>query len=247
MLSKTLKFDDDVLGVVRAMDWQESGTLGILENQLERKLYERVNKALALMGGKWNRTKGGHVFPADPRPQVEGLLERGTLTVERDGFFQTPPTVVHRMGQLGKPRGKILEPEAGLAAIASYLRAPKENIFCIEKNLARADAIRKQGFTTLCCDFLEYQPGVLFDTIFMNPPFEQGQDIDHVRHAYDCLASSGDMVAVMSEGVFFRSERKSTSFREWLEQVGGVSEQLPDHSFRESGTDVSTRLVVISK
>lgn len=86
-----------------------------------------------------------------------------------------------------------------------------------------------------------------YNRIYMNPPFEEGQDIDHVQHAYKILAPGGQMVAVMSEGPFFRGDRKATEFREWLEGVGGYSEQLPEGSFKESGTGVNTRLVVIMK
>ena len=90
MLTKTLKFDQEVLNVLRAMRWENDGTLGIISGgQLDRKLYERLNKALEAMGGKWNRKAGGHVFDADPRPAVEGLLDNGTLAVEKDGFFET--------------------------------------------------------------------------------------------------------------------------------------------------------------
>jgi hypothetical protein len=51
----------------------------------------------------------------------------------------------------------------------------------------------------------------------MNPPFEKGQDIEHVRHAYDQLKPGGRVVAIMSEGPFFRSDKKATEFRDWLE------------------------------
>lgn len=51
MLTKTLKFDDDVLEVLSAMDWQDGGRLGVITGgQLERGLYMRVNKALENMG-----------------------------------------------------------------------------------------------------------------------------------------------------------------------------------------------------
>lgn len=42
-------------------------------------------------------------------------------------------------------------------------------------------------------------------------------------------------------------DRKSSEFRAWLESVGGTWEDLPDGAFKQSGTDISTRLVVIEK
>ncbi len=96
-LTRTLKFDDDVLDVLRSMDWQNNGTLGIITGgQLERGLYARCAKAFDAMGGKWNRKSGGIEFKIDPRPNIEWLVTSGELTVERDGFFETPQAVVER-------------------------------------------------------------------------------------------------------------------------------------------------------
>lgn len=88
-----------------------------------------------------------------------------------------------------------------------------------------------------------------YDRILMNPPFEKGADIDHVKHAYSLLKPGGRLVSIMCEGPFFRSDSKSEEFRNWLEEVGGTNEKLPDGSFlaSENSTAVNTRLVVIDK
>ena len=77
--------------------------------------------------------------------------------------------------------------------------------------------------------------------------FEAGADIDHVKHAFSMLSPDGRLVAIMSEGVFYRSDKKATEFREWLESVNGYSEKLPDGTFKQSGTGVNTRIVTIDK
>lgn len=259
MLTKQLKFDDDVLDIIKAMDWIDDGLLGKITGgtMTDRALYVRVNKALEAMGGKWNRGKGGHVFASDPRESVEGLLESGTLTVERDGFFETPENVVREMLHLVPMPDhsvNILEPEAGLGAILRVLYQEPggagQTYDVIEKNPARRELLQREfsGVQMSVDDFLAWNPqGYKYDAIYMNPPFEDGQDIDHVRHAYDLLAPDGEMVSVMSEGSFFRSDKKAVAFREWLENVSGYSEELPDGCFKESGTGVNARLVVITK
>ena len=71
------------------------------------------------------------------------------------------------------------------------------------------------------------------------------------RPDYDLLAANGKLVLVMCEGPFFRSDSKSVAFREWLEEVGGYSVELPDESFngieafRETG--LRNRIVVVEK
>jgi hypothetical protein len=232
------------------MRWDNDGCLGIITGgQLDRKLYERLNKALEAMGGKWNRKAAGHVFTSDPRPHVEGLLENGILQIERDGFFETPPAVVQRMLVLVPIQRRdclVLEPSAGLGAIANALPVPREQVICVEKNSERCKELTARGFTRVHCgNFLDICDYTV-DRIYMNPPFEDGQDIDHVRHAFDCLAPGGMMVAVMSEGAFFREDHRSCEFREWLTALGGYSERLPQGSFKESGTGVNARLVVLS-
>lgn len=248
MLTKTLKFDGDVLATLRAMQWGDGGTIGKIVTQLDRKLYDKTNKALEAMGGKWNRGKGGHVFTSDPRPKVEGLLESGTLSVVRDGFFETPEAVITRMFELAFPFGRVLEPSAGRGAIADQLRSivPLENITCVERNVERAEFLKNKGYKVVCTDFSTFGcPMDGFDSIFMNPPFEESQDIDHVLYAYDMLRKDGVLVAVMGEGAFFRSDRKATHFRNFLETVRHRIEKLPDNSFKESGTGVAARLLVL--
>jgi hypothetical protein len=49
----------------------------------------------------------------------------------------------------------------------------------------------------------------------------------------------------MSEGVFYRSDKKATAFREWLAEIG-ISDKLPEGTFKQSGTGVNTRLVIIN-
>jgi 16S rRNA G1207 methylase RsmC len=152
-----------------------------------------------------------------------------------------------------QPNDYVLEPSAGKGAIVQHLwdKNPAA-IYMIEKNAERAKYIKDcypsaPGAIIWHDDFLtrEIDPG--FDRIIMNPPFEEMQDVDHVKRAYDLLSKDGRMVSVMSESSFFRTDRKAAEFREWLDEVGGYSIELPDGSFKESGTGVKARLVVIRK
>lgn len=83
--------------------------------------------------------------------------------------------------------------------------------------------------------------------VVMNPPFTRHQDIDHVRHAYDLLDAGGILVAIMCESTFFRTDKKSVEFRDFLDSVYAQAIKLEPGAFRESGTDVVTRIVKIRK
>lgn len=249
MLTKKLKFDDTVLNVIRNMDWKDDGKLGVIHQQLDRKLYVEVNKALTAMGGKWDRKRIGHVFPDDPRPLVEGLLENGHLVVERDGFFQTPLPVIERMFRLAAPHSRVLEPSAGMGAIAKEVRksAAVTQLVCVEKNPQRAEHLRRQGFETFCEDFLLWQDSRVFDTVYMNPPFEENQDIRHIQRAYQHLKYNGDLVSVVSNGAFSNGTKIRQKFLEWLDSVEAHVEDLPEGSFKESGTMVRAKIVHIAR
>src|SRR3990167_7912740 len=119
MLTKMINFDDDVLEVLQKLDVQQQNGnfVGILRcGQLERKLYERTNKALEAMGGKWNRKAGGHIFTTDPSLHLSSLLDNGSLQVAKDGWFPTPRQVIEMMLERVEPAGKVLEPSAGESA-----------------------------------------------------------------------------------------------------------------------------------
>ena len=97
-------------------------------------------------------------------------------------------------------------------------------------------------------DFLKSEIGTGFDRVVMNPPFTGGQDIDHVRYAFDTqLKPGGRLVAVMSGGTFDRENRKAVEFRRWFEDLGGTVETLDPGTFSESGTNCSSILVTLDK
>ena len=65
--------------------------------------------------------------------------------------------------------------------------------------------------------------------------------------AYDLLDAGGVLVAIMCESTFFRSDKKSVEFRDFLGSVYAQTIKLEPGAFRESGTDVATRIVKIRK
>ncbi|XVJ69965.1 MAG: PLxRFG domain-containing protein [Rhizobacter sp.] len=90
-----------------------------------------------------------------------------------------------------------------------------------------------------------------YDRILMNPPFSDGRDIQHVRHAYDLLKPGGRLVALMGESAFTNQNKRATEFREWLESIGGTDEKLAEGTFNDPSLPVNTvanaRMVVIEK
>lgn len=193
----------------------------------------------------------GHTTPTPAEQRIRGL-ERDLIGCKIPGYFPTPPQIVQRMLDEAdiQPGHRVLEPSAGKGNIADAIRSqhPHAHLTVIEPwGRLREVLSLKQHVLHEDDDFLTH--ATTYDRIVMNPPFEKGQDVDHVRHAYELLRPGGRLVAIMSEGPFFRADRKSAAFRTWLQEHEGEAEQLPPGSFlsSENSTGVSTRIVTVSK
>lgn len=87
----------------------------------------------------------------------------------------------------------------------------------------------------------------LVDVVLMNPPFSNGQDVQHVTRAWKWLARGGRLVAVMSPHWTFAGDRRSLAFREWIETIGATVDDIAPGVFAESGTNVGAKLVTATK
>jgi hypothetical protein len=181
------------------------------------------------------------------------VAERELIGRDLPGFFPTPRPVIERMLELAEveTHHRVLEPSCGKGDILDALKEECDGIelIAIERNRTLEDVLSAKGHEVTFADFLEHAGS--YDRVVMNPPFEELQDITHVKHAYSLLTPGGRLVSVMSEGPFYRSDNKSIAFRAWLDEVGAQSEQLPDDAFAGPGafcqTGVRTRLITIEK
>jgi len=172
------------------------------------------------------------------KERIEATVRQ--LAGEIDGFYPTPDNIIERMIG-GIPSGAdVLEPSAGAGNICDML--PDAKLTLCEANYTLRELLESKGYTIAEYDFLDYEG--THDYIVMNPPFERGQDMQHIQHAYNCLNEGGRLVSVVSAGIL---NGRGDKFRAWLDDVGGWYEELPAESFKESGTNVSTCLVTIDK
>jgi ParB/RepB/Spo0J family partition protein len=231
------------------------GNVLTLPAQLDRDTYLRVNKALTAVRGKWDRKAKGHVFPFDPRELIASTVDTCTVLDAKKalGFFETPHELATEMVRLAalKPGDTALEPSAGLGRIVAPLLRAGASVAAVEIDRASVFALRDAfpGITTYGEAFEDFaaREATLFDAVVMNPPFAAGSDIAHIRAAWGFVRPGGRLVAVCCEGPFFREDKASRAFRDWLSGIGAEARKLPDRTFRESGTDVAARLIVAIK
>ena len=244
---------DDVLSALSAA--RIEGTSLFLEGRLDRKLYQAVARVIEAAGGKWDRKAAAHLFDGDATRIIDLVLLTGTVENRKQSFgqFDTPKDTAARLLESAKLRAgmRVLEPSAGLGNLAIPARDAGCRVDCVECEPRRAEHLRAvfaEGCSVFEGDFLRLTPSMtgLFDRVVMNPPFARQADIRHVLHAMQFLQSNGRLAAIMSAGVKFRQDHATRSFRAFAEGHAGTITDLPDGSFRESGTDVRAVIVTMN-
>jgi hypothetical protein len=152
-------------------------------------------------------------------------LEDEVRFLDIPGFFPTPPLVIEQMLQLAEIEDgmTVLEPSAGKGDIldAVVRKQPGCKLTHCEV-VPRLQEIlrRKHPEAEAHSDFLELPVGQ-YDRVVMNPPFEKGQWIDHIRRAYEQLAPGGRLASVIPAGGGCNG--KGDAFRRWVNKTAEPS------------------------
>lgn len=190
--------------------------------------------------------------PSAPAVSSVAVMEAQARFEEIPGFFPTPESLAVRMVEAADIMAgdRVLEPSAGKGDLALQVKMHGAGVECFEVVPRLCEILRAKGLDAECCDFLDFHPSEIYDAVVMNPPFEKGQDIDHIRHAFRFLREGGRLVAIVSSGAMTRSDRKAVEFQDWLLSVNaevtdnGSAFAGPD-AFRATG--VRTSMIVIRK
>jgi predicted RNA methylase len=204
------------------------------------------------------------MFQAVNRTETSGekvqRMERELLLRGIPGFFPTPREQADRLVHLVSPiraGSLVLEPEAGTGALidAVLREQPDVRVHYFEVNYTLCEFLtakygEHENVYQPGRDFMEFEVSDYaprYDVIVMNPPFENGQDAEHIQRAYDLLAPGGQLAAIAGSGVFFRGDKKATQFREFLDATDAVVEAVPEGTFKSVGTGVAYKTVRIEK
>ncbi len=207
--------------------------------QLERKLYEKVAKAIQLAGGKWKTNKQGFVFDSDPRAKLGLALETGVVVDEKKlrQAFYTPEAIANEVTRLADLDGHlVLEPSAGDGAlVTACLAYGARAVEAIEIHEECRQKLIGRNRMVMIADFLTQKPTPRFERIVMNPPYTKGQDLKHVAHAKKFLAPGGRLFAIVP----------SKDCPKFAALGAETVEVFEAGSFKESGTNIETRLICI--
>lgn len=240
--------------LLRLAEMHEKGT--IHPELRELKTRGAIESALFTMpGDSAIRMLFNSVAQDEQKPDKILRWTREASLMRIPGFFPTPGPVAEQLIALAciEPGNRILEPSAGSGNLIDTVRQDYSDVqlsYC-EMNCFLLDLLREKydgspDIHFLGRDFLEIDPTnrkKRFDRIIMNPPFENGQDIDHILHACRLLTPKGILTAIVSAGAFHRKDKKAERFLSLLEQSKAFVQQLPTDAFKSSGTMTQCRLV----
>lgn len=191
------------------------------------------------------------------RRQIEDI-ENDLRFQKIPGFFPTPKTLADQMATIAciHPGMLVLEPSAGLGDLADAVKRaqPHCNVHCIEIMPRCCDVLTLKGHKVIGRDVMDdewfVRSGAFYDRIVMNPPYEKGQDALHVQRAFARLKPTGILVAIMSNGPFFRSDNASEAFRQFVvannsQAIDVVGAFTGVEAFKQTG--VTTKLLVMRK
>jgi len=226
------------------------GTDGQSVKRLKSIGVNNLNDLKAALKEYFTFREGTGLTPEQVREREITKLEHELVGAKFPGYFPTPKAIAERMVEMAdiQPGEKVLEPSAGKGNIADVIKENSEGELSVIEIVPKLrEVLKAKGHNIIADDFLEHQGG--YDKIIMNPPFENMQDAEHIRHAYSLLKPGGKLVSISSPSPFFRGDKKANEFREWLNEVDGVVEDLPEGSFKSADrpTGVATKLVTIEK
>lgn len=245
-----MKIDKDVLKIIDA-GTSEGNFYKLPAEQLDRKMYVKVNKVLELLGGKWNKKAKAHVFPESIEDAIDSVILTGEVQdIKKElQFFETPPELARRLVEMAEIKNGMccLEPSAGKGNIAKIIsESVKGTLICCEINKEFVDILEQVGFCVSYGNFMDMGSEFKYDRVVMNPPFTKQQDIDHVLYALEFLKSGGILVSIMSAGVMYRTNKKTEKFWEIIyAQEDYEVVELPEGTFKSSGTMVNAIILKV--
>ena len=187
--------------------------------------------------------------------EIDRMIDQ-LRNMDIDGFFPTPDAVIDMMLAAADMHDgqTVLEPSAGIGSICDRVKQafPHADLDAVELRDALAKILKAKGYAIVGRDFTAWNGnGRQYDRVLMNPPFEKGADMAHVRQAFNHVKPGGRLVAIMSNGFRFRQTSRATGFRAWLQELEADVTDLPEDAFNGSNafrrTGVKAVMVTVQK
>jgi len=219
---------------------------------MDRKQYLELNTIIELLWWKRNRKEKAHIFDIENAQEaideVCDTMEVVDVKVLYQQFY-TPSELAKRLVELAdiKEFDDVLEPSAWIGNIAKEIMTKKfRDLYLYEidqKNIDVLIDIKSDIIHIENCDFLNKDTRIKVNKIIANPPFTKSQDVKHILEMYEYLKEWGRIVSIASSSI----QTRTWKLYEELAYLYPQYIEIEDWAFKESGTMVSSVIVVINK
>jgi hypothetical protein len=232
----------------------EGNVIKLPNVKLDRNEYLAIKKDFELFKGVWKSGKTqGFLFPSNPADVIKQLTETKSSNIKKEfQFFATPSDISEQLVGYAdiKRKDLILEPSAGQGSIIDAIKHKTSAVveYCELMDInAKILNEKYPSDRQVGTDFLELNPSYRYDKIIANPPFTKNQDIKHFKHMYSMLKNGGTLVSVLSTSWITGTQKLQLDFKKWLETLDYQRHDLNNADFKESGTKISTCILVVNK
>jgi predicted RNA methylase len=250
MTTKNIKITDGAKAEIAAAkidgDWLD--LLGQVKN------YNEIKKVFQAIGVEWKKKEKRHFLNAGAREKIQEILGGAQIVDKKKTLqaFYTPASLAARVVELAEVSGmKVLEPSCGNGALVKECFAQGANsIFAIDINdevgfdlalITNWCVDNKRQLVYQITDFLTYPPDKVFDRIVMNPPYDKNTWVKHLQYAWNFLESGGRLVAICP------NNDQNKQFQKFISDKVYEIHPVEAGTFKESGTNIATMILVIHK
>ncbi len=230
----------------------ENGVMKLPNVQLNKANYLEAKKWIEEAGGSWSTKEQGFTFPFSPDRVFSILHEGKRCNLKQEfQFFATPAKIADYVASKFSSVTKemtVLEPSAGTGSLIDAIHRICDDVTvdCYELMPENMEVLKaKKGVRIKGTDFMQCEDH--FQRIIANPPFAKNQDIDHVMKMWNLLEDGGEMSVITSPHWEIAQEKKCADFRVFLEDHHADVEDVDEGEFKESGTNIKTKIIYLKK
>lgn len=147
---------------------------------------------------------GCYWFDYNPKEVLKFLVNVGKLPDYKSfQYYPTPKDFVHAikshyLDMLVTPIN-VLEPSAGTGNLVDWID-DRSIVDCYDVSELQCKVLEAKGYKTHNADFMLIEPIANYDLIVMNPPYNNNQCYEHIKHAEKFLDNDGIIYAVVPSG-----------------------------------------------
>ncbi len=218
------------------------------------KNYAELKKIFAEIGVVWHKKDKTHYLGENSQEQINFILEGGKLVDEKKTLqaFFTPHSLAEKVVEIADVKDKtVLEPSCGEGSLFfECIKQKCDSVYGVEIESKFISVLqakikllpKNKIYTIFNQDFLKFPPeNARFDRVVMNPPFDRNLWIRHIEHSWKFLKENGKLVSICP------NSPQNSALKKFLAGKNHEIIEVDKQAFKESGTLVSTMILVVNK